>query len=571
MTSNEEKYRLLETDSIKERVTSCIGYLKKEHETIQENNQKRKNSGSGIKDIFSGFKTGGGQDSGDNREDIQELKEKFSKLNLPEETKTIVEKELKNLSKMHPSHHEYNNIEKYLETLLELPWDTVDEENLNPVNAQKVLDQDHYGLEKVKKRIVEFLAVRKLKENHKGTILCFDGPPGVGKTSLGKSIAKALGRKFYRISLGGIKDESLIRGFRRTYVGSMPGVIIQSLRKVKSKNPVFLLDEIDKIGRDWKGDSSSALLEVLDPEQNTKFTDHYLATPFDLSHIMFIATSNSLESVHPALIDRMEVIDISGYSIKEKVNIATNYLIPKQIIENGINEKVIEFTDPIVSKIVQEYTMESGVRNLERSVGSVCRSVAYEYAICEDRDKFEKRVVDEDLLVKALGIPKFDFALNKKITRPGIAIGLAYTTMGGKALLIETTRFLGNGQLKLTGKLGDVMKESVITALGWIKTNAVRLGIIEEKAPKEQAVAIHDDVDVGLNETDFSNSFFSRYDIHCHFPAAAVPKDGPSAGVTITAALVSLFTNRRVKNHVSMTGEISLHGDVLPIGGVKEK
>lgn len=371
MTSNEEKYRLLEMDSVKDRIIECIKHLKKEFEIIQDNNKRRKNSGSAIKDIFSGFKPGGRQEGADNREDIEELKEKFDQLDLPEETKAIVEKELKNLSRIHPSHHEYNNIEKYLETILDLPWNTCDEENLNPKNAQLVLDQDHYGLDKVKKRIVEFLAVRKLKENHKGTILCFNGPPGVGKTSLGKSIAKALGRKFYRISLGGIKDESLIRGFRRTYVGSMPGVFIQSLKKVKTRNPVFLLDEIDKIGRDSRGDSSSALLEVLDPEQNTKFTDHYLATPFDLSQVMFIATSNSLDSVHPALIDRMEVIEISGYSVKEKVNIATNYLIPKQIVENGINEKVIEFSEPIVTKIVQEYTMESGVRNLERSVASV--------------------------------------------------------------------------------------------------------------------------------------------------------------------------------------------------------
>jgi len=442
------------------------------------------------------------------------MKEKFDKLDLPEETKAIVDKELKNLSRMHPSHHEYNNIEKYLETLLDLPWNISDPENLNPVHAQKVLDQDHYGLEKVKKRIVEFLAVRKLKENHKGTILCFNGPPGVGKTSLGKSIAKALGRKFYRISLGGIKDESLIRGFRRTYVGSMPGVIIQSLRKVKTNNPVFLLDEIDKVGRDWKGDTSSALLEVLDPEQNTKFTDHYLATPFDLSQIMFIATSNTLETVHPALIDRMEVIEISGYSIKEKVNIAINYLIPKQIIENGINEKIISFSEPIVTKIVEEYTMESGVRNLERSVGSVCRAVAYDYAICEDRTKFAQKDVDKELVIKALGNPKYDFALNKRITRPGIAIGLAYTSVGGKALLIETARFPGNGQLKLTGKLGEVMKESVITALGWIKTNSVRLGIIEEKHTKEQGFAIQDDLETGMHEPDLNNSFFSRYDIH---------------------------------------------------------
>jgi len=576
MTSNENKYHLLENNSVKDRIINCIKYIKNEIDISQENNEKRRNqmkvNGVGIKDIFSGFKQGG-QNTGanENKEAIDELRAKFEKLELPEETKAIVEKELKNLSRMHPSHHEYSNVEKYLEVLSELPWSQSNPENLDPENAQKVLDFDHFGLEKVKKRIVEFLAVRKLKDNHKGTILCFNGPPGVGKTSLGKSIAKALGRKFYRIALGGIKDESLIRGFRRTYVGSTPGVIIQSLKKVQTNNPVFLLDEIDKIGRDWKGDTSSAMLEVLDPEQNNKFSDHYLATPFDLSKVMFIATANSLESIHPALIDRMEVIDISGYSVKEKVQIALHYLIPKQIEENGINQNVIEFSEPIVSTIVQEYTMESGVRNLERCVGSVCRTVAYNYAICKDRTKFKKVLVTNELVIKALGNPKFDFIVKKRISRPGVAVGLAYTTVGGKALLIETSRFPGNGQLKLTGKLGDVMKESVTTALSWIRTNSVRLGISEEKVIKKNGSVDVLDEETLAAEGEFSNSIFSKFDIHCHFPAAAIPKDGPSAGVTITTALVSLFTNRRVKNNIAMTGEISLHGDVLPVGGIKEK
>ena len=575
MTSNENKYLLLENSNVKDRILNCIKYIKNEIEISQENNEKRRNqmkmNGVGIKDIFSGFRPGGSGMGGDNKDAIEALKEKFEKLDLPEETRAIVEKELKNLSRMHPSHHEYSNVEKYLETLAELPWSSSDEENLDPDNAQNVLDQDHFGLEKVKKRIVEFLAVRKLKENHKGTILCFNGPPGVGKTSLGKSIARALGRKFYRIALGGIKDESLIRGFRRTYVGSMPGVIIQSLLKVKTNNPVFLLDEIDKIGRDWKGDTSSAMLEVLDPEQNNKFTDHYLATPFDLSKVMFIATANTLETIHPALIDRMEVIEISGYSVKEKVQIALNYLIPKQIDENGLNEKVIEFSDPVVTKIVQEYTMESGVRNLERAMGSVCRTVAYDYAVCKDRSAFKTVAVDNELVVKALGQPKFDFLLKKRITRPGTAMGLAYTSVGGKALLIETEKFHGNGQLKLTGKLGEVMKESVITSLSWIRTNATRLGIVEEKSNKKNSSVDILDEETLASEGEFSNSLFTKFDIHCHFPAAAIPKDGPSAGITITTALVSLFTNRRVKASVAMTGEISLHGDVLPIGGVKEK
>lgn len=571
MTSNENKYQLLETDSVKERVINCIKYLKEEND--EKRNSQTKINGVGLKDIFSGFKQGNnsGGFGNENKEAIDELRAKFDNIDLPEETKAIVDKELKNLSRMHPSHHEYSNVEKYLEILSELPWNTSDPENLDPDHAQKILDQDHFGLEKVKKRIVEFLAVRKLKDNHKGTILCFNGPPGVGKTSLGKSIAKALGRKFYRIALGGIKDESLIRGFRRTYVGSTPGVIIQSLKKVKTNNPVFLLDEIDKIGRDWKGDTSSAMLEVLDPEQNNKFSDHYLATPFDLSQVMFIATANSLETIHPALIDRMEVIDISGYSVKEKVQISLNYLIPKQINENGLDEKVIEFQEPIVQKIVQEYTMESGVRNLERCLGSVCRSVAYDYAICKDRDHFKKISVDRPLVIKALGNPKFNFILNKKITRPGVAVGLAYTSVGGKALLIETARFPGNGQIKLTGQLGDVMKESVTTAISWIRTNSVRLGITEEKNLRKGGNIDILDEEALAGQGEFTNSLFSKFDVHLHFPAAAIPKDGPSAGVTITTALVSLFSNRRVKNNIAMTGEISLHGDVLPVGGIKEK
>ena len=573
MTSNESKYQLLETSSIKQRIIDCIKYIKSEIEISQENNEKRRQemklNGLGIRDIFSGFMPGRGGNESESKEAMDEMREKIEKLNLPEETKLIVEKELKSLSKMHPSHHEYGNIEKYIETIIDLPWNTSDPENLDPENAQNVLDQDHFGLEKVKKRIVEFLAVRKLMENHKGTILWFNGPPGVGKTSLGKSIARALGRKFYRIALGGIHDESIIRGFRRTYVGSMPGVIIQSLRKVKSNNPVFLLDEIDKIGKDWKGDTSSAMLEVLDPEQNNKFTDHYLATPFDLSKVMFIATANSLETIHPALIDRMEVIEISGYSVKEKVQISLNYLIPKQITENGINNKVIEFNEPIVEKIVKEYTMESGVRSLERSLASVWRTVAYDYAIWKDRTTFNKITVNEELVIKSLGPSKFDFIIKKKISRPGVAVGLAYTSVGGKALLIETSKFPGNGQLKLTGKLGDVMKESVTTALSWIRTNWSRLGIFEDKQ-KNSSVDVLDEEAV-LHEGDLSNSMFSKFDIHCHFPAAAIPKDGPSAGVTITTALVSLFTNRRVKSYLAMTGEISLHGDVLPVGGIKEK
>ena len=335
----------------------------------------------------------------------------------------------------------------YLNTISELPWNISQEENLDPAKAEEVLDKDHYGLEKIKQRIVQFLAVRKLTKNNQGTILCFYGPPGVGKTSLGQSIAEALNRKFYRISLGGVRDEAEIRGHRRTYVGSMPGVIISSLIKVKTNNPVFLLDEIDKMGSGNRGDPGAALLEVLDPAQNTKFTDHFLSTPFDLSKIMFIATANSLETIHPALLDRLEVIDLSGYSIEEKVQISKQYLVPRQLKLNGITEQIFEIKDPEIRTVITEFTMESGVRNLERALGSICRVVAYRYAVAESQEKFEKVTVDNSIIEEALGNNKIDTFLHERITKPGVAIGLAYTPVGGRCLLIETTKFPGSGSI----------------------------------------------------------------------------------------------------------------------------
>jgi len=399
--------------------------------------------------------------------------------------------------------------------------------------------------------------------------MCLHGPPGVGKTSLGKSIAEALNRKFYKIALGGVRDEAEVRGHRRTYVGSMPGVIIQSLIKIKTNNPVFLLDEMDKLGRDARGgDPGAAMLEVLDPSQNQNYQDHFLGTPFDLSNVLFIATANQLDTIHPALLDRMEVIEISGYSPKEKLSIAERYLVPKQINENGITQEVIQFDQPTLEQIIMEYTAESGVRTLERSIGSVCRAVAYDYAICEDTSTFKQVHVSKPLVEDALGTRKFDHHLNERIMRPGVAIGLAYTSIGGSALLVETTKFPGTGQLKLTGKLGDVMRESVNTSISWIQANASKIGVLTH--PLNKLTVTEAEASIEKEHRMMRNSF-KHIDLHVHFPAAATPKDGPSAGVTITVALVSLFTSRRVRSDFAMTGEISLQGLALPVGGIKEK
>eukprot|EP00347_Sterkiella_histriomuscorum_P014802 403359469 len=588
------KQSLLETDDLESRMQRVIELLTQEIEEIKKTNSEfdKQNSNNQLVPRFSGsmksnsgfpsdFMRGGfGGGSGRDNDEVTNLRKKLEEIKLPEEAKKIVETELNKVSRLSPSNQEYHVSINYLQTISDLPWSISDTDNIDPDKASLVLERDHFGLDAVKKRIIQFLAVRKLRSNNQGTILCFYGPPGVGKTSLGKSIAEALGRKFYRIALGGVRDEAEIRGHRRTYVGALPGVIIQSLKKIKTNNPVFLLDEIDKLGRDNRGDPSSAMLEVLDPNQNDKFTDHFLATPFDLSNVFFIATANSLDTIHPALLDRMEVVDISGYSIQEKMEIAKRYLIPKQIKENGITDQIIEYKEREIEKIITEFTMESGVRNLDRAIGSVCRQVAYQYAISKTPEVFSKITVDDALIKEALGNPKYDFSMEERITRPGIAIviltllylifqGLAYTEVGGRALLIETAKYPGTGQLNLTGKLGDVMKESVNTALSWIKTNAGRIGVY--KSLKKLRVDVADDPNHLVKEDRNAELIFKQFDLHVHFPAAAVPKDGPSAGVTITTALVSLLTNRRVKSDFAMTGEISLQGLVLPVGGIKEK
>ena len=477
----------------------------------------------------------------DDKVEIEEYREKIEKKNLPEEAKKEAERELSRLSKMHPSSAEYTVAATYLDWMTSLPWKEKTEDNLDIKKARRVLDEDHYGLEKAKRRIIEYLAVRKLKPDSKGPILCFAGPPGTGKTSLGHSIGRALGRKFIRISLGGVRDEAEIRGHRRTYVGALPGRIIQGMRRAESNNPVFMLDEIDKVGSDFRGDPSAALLEVLDPEQNTCFTDHYLDVAFDLSHVMFITTANILETIPPALRDRLEVIELPGYTLDEKIRIARRYLIPRQIEANGLKPEQIRIMRSAIARIVTGYTREAGVRNLEREIASVCRSVACQIAAGD----IEKATVAVRDLHRILGPVRVTDEADVRTAKPGIVRGLAWTPVGGDILFVESTSMTGKGGLTLTGQLGDVMKESATAALSFIRTNAEQLGIAKD--------------------------FFEGTDIHIHVPSGAIPKDGPSAGVTMLTSLTSLLTNKTVKRDLAMTGEITLRGLVLPVGGIKEK
>jgi ATP-dependent Lon protease len=437
---------------------------------------------------------------------------------------------------------EYTVVRTYLDWILDLPWHNATTDNLEIAAVRKVLDDDHYGLEKVKKRILEYLAVRKLKKDKKGPILCLIGPPGVGKTSLGRSIARALGRKFHRISLGGVHDEAAIRGHRRTYVGALPGQIIQGMKKVGTINPVFMLDEVDKIGHDFRGDPAAALLEVLDPEQNNTFADHYLEIPFDLSNVMFVATANVADPIPPPLRDRMEILEIPGYTRNEKLAIARRHLIPKQIEEHGITNEMLQIMDPAVDQVIDHYTREAGVRTLERQIASVIRGVAVKIA---EGDTSPRKIETEDQLREFLGAPRYTSEVAERTEEAGVATGLAWTSVGGEILFIEATRMFGSGKLQLTGQLGDVMKESAQAALSYVRTNAEKFGI--------------------------SKDFLEKSDIHIHIPAGGMPKDGPSAGVTMFTALVSMLTGVRVRHDVAMTGEITLRGRVLPIGGLKEK
>jgi ATP-dependent Lon protease len=474
-------------------------------------------------------------------EEINDLRKKVEEAKMPEKVLAETEKQLKRLERMHPDAAESAVIRSYIETLAELPWSKTTQDNLDIKGAKKILDEDHYDLEKVKDRILEYLAVRKLKDKLKGPILCFVGPPGVGKTSLGKSIARALGREFFRMSLGGIRDEAEIRGHRRTYVGALPGRIIQGIRQCNTNNPVFMLDEVDKVGADFRGDPSAALLEVLDPEQNFAFVDHYLAVPFDLSNVMFITTANLADPIIPALRDRMEVIHIAGYTEEEKKGIALKYLIPRQLVENGVTEKDIVISDQALIQLISQYTRESGLRNLEREIANICRKVARKIA---EGKKGPIHIVPKDLH-KYVGPPRYLPEEEREKDEVGVATGLAWTESGGEILFIEATTMKGKGSLTLTGHLGEVMKESAQAALSYVRSKAPALGIKED--------------------------IFGKTDIHIHVPAGAIPKDGPSAGVTMGTAITSALTGRAVSKDVAMTGEITLRGRVLPIGGLKEK
>src|SRR5579885_2713098 len=479
---------------------------------------------------------------GDQRSsEIEDIERKILEAKMPEEARKAADKELERLKMIPPESAEHTVVRTYLDWLTSLPWSVASTDNLDIKHARQVLDEDHYDLEKVKERILEFLAVRKLKQDTKGPILCFVGPPGTGKTSLGRSIARALGRKFQRLSLGGIRDEAEIRGHRRTYIGSLPGRIIPGLRNAGSNNPLFILDEVDKLGADFRGDPASALLEVLDPEQNSSFVDHYLDVPFDLSHVLFLTTANMLDTIPHALRDRMEVLELPGYTEEEKLHIVDRHLIPKQLGENGLSDKPIEFTHEAVAEIIRSYAREAGVRNLEREIARICRKIAR--SVTEGETPPER--ITPDLLQRYLGPPKFFSEVAERANEPGVATGLAWTPNGGDIIFVESTRMSGQKGLTLTGSLGDVMKESAQAALSYIRTRAEGLGIAPD--------------------------FYDKSDIHVHVPAGAIPKDGPSAGVTMTASIASLLTGRPVRSDLAMTGEITLRGKVLPVGGIKEK
>jgi len=477
----------------------------------------------------------------DETSDVGELKKKLDEANLPEEVHKVADKELDRLSRMHPASAEYTVSRSYLDWIIDIPWNKNTEDNLEIESVHKKLDADHYGLEKVKNRILEYLAVRKLKNDMHGPILCFVGPPGVGKTSLGRSIADAMGRKFVRISLGGVRDEAEIRGHRRTYIGALPGRIIQGIKKAGSNNPVFMLDEIDKVGADFRGDPSAALLEVLDPEQNFSFSDHYLEVAFDLSKVMFIATANMQDTIIPALRDRMEIIEIPSYVEEEKVEIAKKFLIPKQIQQHGLSNDAIVFEDESLHTIINSYTKEAGVRNLERQIATICRGVAKDVASGQKK----KMRISSEVVPNFLGPVKFFSDVAERIDEPGIVTGLAWTPMGGDILFIEASKMPGKGNLTLTGQLGDVMKESAKAAMSYIRAHG--------------------------KEFKLEENFQEKLDIHIHVPAGGIPKDGPSAGVTLFTALLSLLTEEKVRNDIAMTGEITMRGKILPVGGIKEK
>ncbi|OHB46864.1 MAG: endopeptidase La [Planctomycetes bacterium GWF2_40_8] len=544
-----EKQEILETLNVKKRLQKINTFVNNEMQVLELagkiQSQVKNEMEKGQREYYLRQQLKAIQEElgegDDQAAEVKELRKKLKQAKLPEEAQKEADRELSRLSRMHPSSAEYTVARTYLDWLIALPWSISTKDNLDIPSACKVLETDHYNLKKVKERILEYLAVRKLKEDMKGPILCFVGPPGTGKTSLGKSIARAMGRKFVRMSLGGIRDEAEIRGHRRTYVGAMPGRIIQGLRKASSNNPVYMLDEIDKLVADFHGDPSSALLEVLDPEQNFSFSDHYLDVPFDLSKAMFITTANILDTIPHALRDRMEVLDLPGYTTEEKLEIAKQYLVPKQFEAHGLKDNNLEITDEAIKVIISDYTKEAGLRNLEREIGTVCRKVAKEVA----SGKTKPVTVNAKNVSDFLGPIKFFSEIAERTVEPGVATGLAWTQAGGEILFIESTRMPGTGKLTLTGQLGNVMKESAQAALSYVRAKAKTLNL--------------------------SLKDFSKYDYHIHVPAGAIPKDGPSAGITMAISLISLFKKAAIKPQIAMTGEITLRGRVLPVGGIKEK
>ncbi|TXD37596.1 endopeptidase La [Lujinxingia vulgaris] len=553
----EEKQAILETVDLKERLTKVVTLLARQLEVLRvsdkiqsqikeeiDKNQREyylRQQLKAIKEQLGELDGEGG--------DLEDIAQAIEEANLPKEVEEVCRKQMNRLRMMQPASSEYGVTRTYLETLLDIPWSKSTEDKLNIQESRTILDEDHYDLDKVKKRIIEYLAVRKLKNDMKGPILCLVGPPGVGKTSLGRSVARALGRKFVRISLGGVHDESEIRGHRRTYVGALPGRIVQALRKAGTNNPVFMLDEVDKIGRDFRGDPSAALLEVLDPAQNHNFSDHYMEVPVDLSNVLFVATANQLDTISAPLRDRMDVIEIPGYTAQDKHHISRQYLIPKALESHGITEENLRIDDEALDIIIRNYTREAGVRSLERRIADIARGVAVKVA--ENLGKSEEEsqeisvTVEPDDIADYLGPERYQYEVAQRTSSPGVATGLAWTAAGGDILFIESTRMPGKGELVLTGQLGDVMKESVRAALSYIRSRA--------------------------EDYELAPNFMRENDIHIHVPAGAIPKDGPSAGITMYISLLSLLTGVKVRSDVAMSGEITLRGNVLPVGGIKEK
>lgn len=543
-----EKQKILETANLKDRGTLLLQYMLKDIQMLEIKHEIQKKVHTDIdqqqRDYFLRQQIKVLQDElgydGPDKE-VEKLRKRAESKNWPKLAREHFEKEVDKLLRINPMAAEYPVAMNYVEFMLDLPWNEFTQDDFDLKRAKKILDQDHFGLHKVKTRILEYLAVLKLKKDMKGPILCLYGPPGVGKTSLGRSIAKALKRKYVRMSLGGVHDEAEIRGHRKTYVGAMPGKILQNIKKSQSSNPVFILDEIDKVKSDFRGDPSSALLEVLDPEQNNAFGDNYLEVEYDLSKVLFIATANALDTIHPALRDRMEIIEITGYTLEEKIEIAVQHLIPKQLREHGLKSSQVKFPRSIIAKVIGQYTRESGVRNLERKIATLVRNAAKSVAM---EEAFEK-TVSEETVRKVLGAEIFDEELYQSNEVAGVVTGLAWTQVGGEILFVESSLSRGKGTLTLSGQLGDVMKESAMAALSYLKSNAERFGI--------------------------DHRVFQQYDLHIHVPAGAVPKDGPSAGITIFTSLASIYTQRKVRSRIAMTGEITLRGKVLPVGGIKEK